>query len=233
MLDLLFLQSDGWDAWRLLSAALSVSASVVYLGFADRSYSLQRALLKTSVIAVLAPLPLSFLTAAPEYATTLVLLSVALGLSALGDLFLALEDQKKYFVPGLGSFLLAHVAFVISFLPLASVPGASAAGLLVITAVLAGYLILQILPNLGALKLPVLAYFAVIMLMVAVAFSVRETGLVLGLGAALFAFSDSMIAVRKFLRPFKGINETIWISYVIAQYVMTATVIWVALATTR
>jgi uncharacterized membrane protein YhhN len=69
--------------------------------------------------------------------------------------------------------------------------------------------------------------------MVTVAFSVKETGLVLGLGAALFAFSDSMIAVRKFLQPFRGVNETIWISYVVAQYVMTATVIWVALTTMK
>ena len=210
-----------------------MSTAIAYLGFVAKPYSLQRALLKTFVLAVLVPLPLSVLDACPEHSTSLALLSAALTLSAIGDWFLAQKDQKRYFVLGLGSFLLAHVAFMVSFLPLASALRPVAVFLWVLAAVLAGWHIRRLLPKLGALKLPVFAYVSVIMSMVAVAFSVRETGLVLGLGAALFAFSDGLIGVRKFLQPFRGLDEAIWISYVLAQYLMAASVIWVALATQR
>ena len=42
--------------------------------------------------------------------------TVALVLSLAGDVFLMLPDEETWFVPGLGSFLLGHVAYVIGLL---------------------------------------------------------------------------------------------------------------------
>jgi uncharacterized membrane protein YhhN len=59
------------------------------------------------------------------------------------------------------------------------------------------------------------------MCMVAAALSAREATGLLGMGAVLFAFSDSLIAVRKFLRPFPFINEAVWVTYCAAQFMIT------------
>jgi uncharacterized membrane protein YhhN len=48
---------------------------------------------------------------------------------------------------------------------------------------------------------------------------------VLGAGAMLFAFSDSLIAVRKFLTPFPGIHEAVWATYAVAQFMICLSVL--------
>jgi uncharacterized membrane protein YhhN len=77
-------------------------------------------------------------------------------------------------------------------------------------------------PSLGRLRMPVYAYFAVIMTMVAAAFFVKGAPWYLGVGAVVFAVSDSLIAVRKFAKPFPGINEAVWVTYIAAQLMLTA-----------
>jgi uncharacterized membrane protein YhhN len=72
---------------------------------------------------------------------------------------------------------------------------------------------------------PVIAYFLVINAMICVAVSASTAGWVLGAGAILFAFSDSLIAVRKFLTPFKGIHEAVWSTYAIAQFMICLSVV--------
>ena len=91
----------------------------------------------------------------------------------------------------------------------------------VATIVAASAFLFVLVPRLGKMKLPVIAYFAVIMAMVAAAWSVPGASWMLGAGAVIFALSDSLIAVRKFLQPFPGSHIAVWTTYVAAQFMMT------------
>lgn len=222
MFEEILFRADGFDALRVTVAALSGAVSVAYLGFLHGEPAPLRTAMKTAAIAILSILPLTYLGTPNAPAGALLLLTLALALSALGDFFLALKDQSRFFVPGLGSFLAAHVAYVIAFVPYAS--GFSGAGIAVLIAALvaAGLLLARIAPKLGRLRVPVFAYFAVIMTMVAASLSILEASWVLGAGAVTFALSDSLIAVRKFWTPFAFINEAVWITYIAAQFMIVA-----------
>jgi uncharacterized membrane protein YhhN len=228
--DALFSIGDGLDALRLLIAALSVAASVAYFGFLQLETSLARTSAKTVVFAVLAILPLLYLPSFPDKSLALILLAAALFLSALGDFFLALEEQGKFFVLGLGSFLLAHVVYVIGFIPYLGAPSMEALVAMAACGGAATTLVIRLWPKLGSMRMPVLAYFAVIMVMVVCALSVPQASVALGLGAVTFALSDSLIAVRKFMRPFAGVNEAIWVTYIIAQFLITGAMLSLVLA---
>jgi uncharacterized membrane protein YhhN len=218
MLDAIFLRADGLDTLRIAVAGASTLSAVVYLPILTGAPSPHRTAIKTFTIAILAVLPLIYL--GQGHVWPLLGLSLALSLSALGDFFLALKDQGRFFVPGLASFLAAHVAYVAIFLPYAAMPQGGALAIIVLAVMAAGAFIVTITPKLGKLRLPVIAYFAVIMAMVATAWSIREASWILGTGALVFALSDSLIAVRKFLAPFPGINQAVWITYVAAQFMI-------------
>jgi uncharacterized membrane protein YhhN len=213
MLDEILNRSDGLDALRLAIAALSCAVSVAYFAVLDREAGPLRTGVKTASILILSVLPLTYLGTPNAPAGALLLLALALVLSALGDFFLALKDQSRFFVPGLGSFLAAHIAYVAAFLPYAS--GLSGVGLAVLIAAL-------IAAGLLLARMPVFAYFAVIMTMVATSLAIPEASWILGAGAVVFALSDSLIAVRKFWTPFALINEAVWITYIAAQFMIVA-----------
>ncbi|MFM9968763.1 MAG: lysoplasmalogenase, partial [Burkholderiales bacterium] len=220
MIETLFTLGAGSDGARVALTAGAVSVSVAYLALVNGGPSALRTVVKTLPMVMLSLLVLSFLRVSSELSPDLILLALALALSALGDFFLALKDQSRFFVLGLGSFLLAHVAYLALFLRLASLP--STLALVVIAACFVSALLslYRAYPHMGRLKVPVFAYFGVIMAMVAAALSIPHAPWWLGFGAALFAFSDSLIAVRKFLAPFALINEAIWVTYVVAQFLI-------------
>jgi uncharacterized membrane protein YhhN len=222
MLDEILVRTDGLDALRLAIVALALAVSVAYLGLLNGAASTLRTAVKTTAVLILSILPLTYVGTPNAPVGALLLLAAALVLSALGDLFLALKDQGRFFVPGLASFLAAHVAYAIAFLPHAGRP--SGAAVLAIVAALgaAGLLLARIAGRLGRLRVPVFAYFAVIMTMVAAALSIREASWILGAGAVVFALSDSLIAVRKFDAPFPFVNEAVWIIYIAAQFMIAA-----------
>jgi uncharacterized membrane protein YhhN len=215
----LFARNDGLDTTRLVIAGTSLAVSLAYVAFAGRESSPFRTLLKTLSIGVLAALPWTYL--GTTGANPLFVLSLALALSSLGDLLLALKDQQRFFVMGLGAFLLAHVAYLAAFLPHASTSRSMALVVIAPTVAAAGVFLAHLLPRLGKMRLPVIAYFAVIMAMTAAALSIPDASWLLGAGAIVFALSDSLIAVRKFLTPFPGINIAVWTTYVAAQFMMT------------
>lgn len=141
---------------------------------------------------------------------------VALVLSLAGDVFLMLPGDL--FVPGLASFLLAHVAYVVGF----AVGGLSlAAALLTVVAValVLGPVALRIVRGArereAALVGPVAAYISVISAMIVCAGgSQRWIGLV---GAVVFAASDSLIAWNRFVRPTPAASVTIMVTYHLGQ----------------
>ncbi|MBP7064941.1 lysoplasmalogenase [Ferrovibrio sp.] len=151
------------------------------------------------------------------------LLVAALLFSAAGDVFLAL-DRVRLFVPGLASFLLAHLAYLALFYRNRARPFRLRLWQTCAIAALLGYAALMLAwltPALGPLLLPVCFYIAAIMAMGVAALALPQIRLGgyfwVGLGAISFIFSDSLIAIDKFLLPLAWAGPAIWLSYVAAQ----------------
>jgi uncharacterized membrane protein YhhN len=144
----------------------------------------------------------------------------ALLASLAGDILLMFP---KYFLPGLASFLLAHLAYTVAFLT-----GISSTGLLLIALPLTALalIILALLwGQLGKLKLPVLVYVLAIVMM---AYQAGERWLELStlssllafLGALLFMLSDALLAFNRFRQAFAGAQLAILGSYYAAQWLI-------------
>ena len=138
----------------------------------------------------------------------------ALVLSLAGDVFLL--PQVDRFVPGLASFLLAHVAYVAGFwqhdeggTPLLLVPAALA------LAVVAWVVVRSVRASEPELLGPVVAYVAVITAMLAAAI-LRGDGVAVA-GAALFCTSDSILALDRFQRPRRWGPVAVMTTYHLAQ----------------
>lgn len=150
------------------------------------------------VVALLQPHPL------PGY-YGVVLAGLVLGLA--GDVLLALRGDKA-FLAGLVSFLLGHVAYVAAFAMIS--PGAGWFTLAQpVVLVVSGAVFWWLRPHVGAdMRLPVLAYVAVISAMVMGAWAVF-TNLMLPdkarwailLGSVAFYVSDVFVARDRFVRP--------------------------------
>jgi uncharacterized membrane protein YhhN len=149
---------------------------------------------------------------------------VGLVLGAIGDVALLSEHG---FLAGLGSFLLGHLAYVVAVgtqMPPRYWLGA--AGWFALLPIVVGLAALAYLwPKLGKLRVPVIAYVAVIITMViaALAFwrgsprAVMSGELIdiplqrrelFGLGAVLFFISDLAVARDKFVA--KGFSNRVW-----------------------
>lgn len=147
-------------------------------------------------------------------------------LGSVGDIFLETRDPAQ-FVPGLVAFLLGHVVYVVGFTreakALAALRALPFLGMVVVVLAVA-------LPKAGNLAAPIGVYGLIIGLMgwrAAVRVGAGEPALYpwLGLaGAALFAFSDSLIAVNKFVAPFESARPIILVTYWAAQALITASV---------
>ena len=159
--------------------------------------------------------------------TSGLLLALGLLLSSIGDVFLRL-DPVGMFVHGLGSFLLAHIIYVVLFLRIrqkgSSIDGRQRAliALFIIYGLgLGGWMA----PHLGAHTIPVLVYAAVITVMgVTCALAKFGNPWVL-VGAVLFVSSDTALAIDKFMMPLDGIGWYIWPSYYIGQMLIMSGVL--------
>lgn len=149
-----------------------------------------------------------------------------LGLSLAGDI--ALLWPKEGFLPGLVSFLLAHLAYLWAFTRvqrLAAWWPAFAAYALV-----AGAILWRLWPGVPpALQAPVIAYVACLASMAAQAAVLwrrgEARGAVLAAGGALFVLSDAILATNKFAGPVPLSNLWILTSYWAAQWCIAS---WLA-----
>jgi uncharacterized membrane protein YhhN len=158
------------------------------------------------------------------------LVGAALVASLVGDVFLMFPD--RHFVAGLVSFLVAHVFYIAAFgMRVAAVNGAARHGVLwVPLAVLATYAVVMfryLRPKLGALEVPVGVYVGVITLMgwlaaAAFALSGDARSATTFAGAVLFMASDSLLAVNRFRRPFRGAEGYILATYFAGQWLIAA-----------
>lgn len=125
---------------------------------------------------------------------------VGLVLAAIGDVLLIPKEDKRFFLAGLVSFLLGHVAYLVSFLARGVDAGAGWLALLVLT-VPAAVVLRWLWPKAGRLRIPVVAYIAVISAMVAAAVAATWAGADrrILLGAVMFYFSDLGVARERFV----------------------------------
>jgi uncharacterized membrane protein YhhN len=122
-------------------------------------------------------------------------------LCALGDVLLIPTGNTKWFLLGIGSFALGHLAFAIGFFTRATVLLPSAIALAIMAAVVAVTL-RWLHPHLPAdMRVPVRVYMLVIALMVASAIgaSAATGDLRLAIGAVAFAASDLSVARERFV----------------------------------
>ena len=129
------------------------------------------------------------------------LILLGLLLSWLGDVFL-ISKRQLFFIVGLGSFLLAHVAFSGAFLLqlLKVLPLTLAATATVVFAII---ILRWLWPHLShSFRPAVVSYLAAISLMVVLASgTMAAAGPQLLIGAVMFAVSDIFVARERFVSP--------------------------------
>lgn len=200
---------------------LSALAAILYLFLTRRPSSFRRTAAKTASTALLGVLVL--VEGGP------MLLAAALFLSALGDLFLA-EEGERAFLAGLGSFLLAHLVYVVLFgmagggaAALAAEPWRIAAAALV--AIFAAGMFQRLRPALpGDMVVPVAVYVVAILAMGLAALTLPSITVIAG--AVLFIASDAILAAGRFLIPAGSprqaiVGPAVWILYYAAQVSIT------------
>ncbi len=156
------------------------------------------------------------LTLDTSHPTAQAFVVMALVLSLAGDVFLMLP--RDLFIPGLVSFLAAHIAYIVAMVLI----GAWSSGLLVGLAVVVVAVVVlgpRILRGAAAestaLRTPVMAYLGVISSMVVVAFG---TGVVaVAVGGFLFYVSDAVLGWTRFVRDIPRGRLTVMVTYHLGQ----------------
>jgi uncharacterized membrane protein YhhN len=142
-----------------------------------------------------------------------------LGCSLLGDVALLWPDSG--FLPGLLSFLLAHLAYLVAFTRTQRLAASPLA--FVGYALLAGAILWRLWPGVpAALRAPVLAYVSCLAAMAAQSAVLwlrgSARGRSLALGGALFMASDALLASDRFAGPLPLASLWVLTSYWAAQW---------------
>ena len=150
---------------------------------------------------------------------------IALVCSLAGDVLLLYGE--RYFVPGLASFLLAHVAYALGFV---AFDDWSSAGFLVgalmmaVLAVAVGIRIVVAARRKERVLGPAVAgYLLAISLMFCAAMATGSTWAILG--AALFVASDSVLGWRQFVAEARWMPVTIMVTYHLGQAGLVASLL--------
>jgi uncharacterized membrane protein YhhN len=163
----------------------------------------------------------------------LIFFGAGLLLSLAGDVFLMLSE--RWFVAGLASFLLAHVAYIIGFnLPLPDISPAWSVSIAIVLALTAGRVLRRIIAGLrekGLQRLvgPVALYGTVITVTMLSGLLTlfrpdwdATASLLAVLGAFLFYFSDLILAWNKFVTPIKNGRSINMAAYHLGQIALAA-----------
>ncbi len=153
--------------------------------------------------------------------------------SLAGDVFLMLPDER-FFIPGLISFFIAHVFYIIGLNP--TLPPLGSVIVLIVVAAIGVALYTRIAASLQqkgelAMRVPVGAYAIILSLMLFSAWATlfrpawpAVARFTVILGATLFFASDSMLAWNKFVAPSHVVRMGVIITYHLAQFALTATI---------
>lgn len=142
----------------------------------------------------------------------------ALVLSLAGDVFLLPAVDR--FVPGLASFLLAHVAFIVglTFEDGSTWPAFAVVALVPVAVRVIG----AVRSNEPDLLVPVVLYITVIAVMVATA--LRSGDAIAAIGALTFAASDSILALDRFDQHRRWMPLAVMVTYHAAQGLLVLSV---------
>ncbi|WP_287984658.1 lysoplasmalogenase family protein [Diaphorobacter sp.] len=194
----------GFTAWHLLFKPLTMAIVITYV--AIRAY------------------PMSATGRFGLHRSYLLLLGALLG-SLAGDVFLMLSEHL--FIPGLVSFLLAHLCYIALFKQGVGWFGHRGAlgGTLALGIGMYAFLWQGGLP--AALRVPVAVYVVVIALMAAQAWgrhaALRErSSLAVALGACCFMLSDSLLATNRFVQPLPLSQLWVLATYYAAQVLIVS-----------
>jgi len=157
---------------------------------------------------------------------------IATGLfcSWAGDLFLLYEARNPhFFIGGLASFMVAHLCYIGYYFKCgASLSHAfkNHAGWCLLALAYSVGLVVLLLPKLGSLLIPVIAYAAVLTIMLitsiaAIGVVSKNVSVLFVIGASAFVFSDSLLAINKFYQPFAMAGVLIMLTYGAAQLLIT------------
>jgi len=175
-----------------------VSALVYGAGFCHRRPSLARVVINTAATALLTLW--AYLAGGPT------LLVLALAFSTLGDAFLG-ASEERYLLPGMAAFFTAHTLYVVLFsfyiAAFWSLLGQeSGAGIIIAHIALTlggvvfiGFMLKSIDP---AMRIPVIAYAAIILCMGNAALRLDDTLIWAKIGALAFILSDVILTVELF-----------------------------------
>ena len=147
-------------------------------------------------------------------------ITAGLTASLAGDILLMLPHGL--FVPGLVAFLIGHCGFIAAFASDgAGVRAPKLPALPVYAAALAVLVFLW--PSLGAMRVPVVCYVAVISTMAWQAVArwtvLRTAGAAYAaVGSVFFLVSDSALAIRKFVVAFPAATFVVMATYYVAQF---------------
>jgi uncharacterized membrane protein YhhN len=148
-----------------------------------------------------------------------------------GDIFLMLKNEDKWFLPGMGAFLINQIFYTTSFF--LSITDYTAFNLWGLFLIVPALLILlftvpRFIKNTGRLRIPVLIYMTAILLMHISALlriaDPRLQGLpfiLIYIGSLSYLFSDASIAVDKWAGEFKNARLIILTTYIMAQFYIT------------
>lgn len=166
-----------------------------------------------------------YMTSVKRTGAAFFLILVALFLSWGGDVLLQMEGM---FIPGLVSFLLAHICYIIYF----TKTGKGKQGLVQLKPIVVLPVLLYVLlflwllfPYLDALKIPVTVYGITIGTMLLLALNTKhklldKTASLFIAGALLFVISDSVLAVNLFAYKHMLLSLLVMSTYAAAQYLI-------------
>jgi uncharacterized membrane protein YhhN len=153
-------------------------------------------------------------------------LLAALVLGLVGDVFL-LGDSDTHFQFGLAAFLVGHLGYVVCFATLGLDPAewAWVAWVVLLVCLLVTR---QVAPATymrggAALAVPVALYTVVIGAMLILAFDTGEP--LIAVGATVFAASDSILAVDRFVQPRPWAHVAVMVTYHVGQALIVAGVL--------
>lgn len=150
---------------------------------------------------------------------------IGLMFSLFGDIFLLFKTK---FIWGLINFLIAHIIYIKAFYS-----GFSSLGMYVALPLLiyAAIMLFQLWSGAGKLKIPILVYIAAILLMTyqsaEMFLQLRQRATILAFaGALFFTFSDSVLAINRFKKEFKGAQVLTLSSYYLAQWLIASSALF-------
>jgi uncharacterized membrane protein YhhN len=142
-------------------------------------------------------------------------MAAALLFSAGGDIFLEMDK----FTPGLASFLIAQLCYAWYFFSQRTTDTPPYTRLIVIVIIMLG-VSFPVISHAGEAFIPVAVYMSAITAMGITAAFYRAPSTLVFAGALLFAASDSMIGINRFVTPFAGPSYAIMLTYYGAQLLM-------------